>query len=213
MRGLWPHQMYLACAVIWRAHGNFRWERRRNQFLPSYRDPKQSLHIRGDFGWQESAKRRLQMSMRRRPSTTKRKWRGWRNTAASPLSKPSKQCKRMEWSFCENLPVSGYSNMKMYSTNHAGVISREPWRTTVHHVIQTNILAWALSSAGCGASNLHLILHCGRSHEGIKSMCEGSDLGQGASKLLLVPCTVKWTAGRDKLRTLVSSAFLAIISK
>jgi len=44
-------------------------------------------------------------------------------------------------------------------------------------------------------------------------MCDGSDLHQQASKLLTVPKTFEGTAGRDKLRTLVSSAILAIISK
>jgi len=44
-------------------------------------------------------------------------------------------------------------------------------------------------------------------------MCDGLDLHQQASKLLLVPETFEATAGRDKLRTLVSSEILAIISK
>jgi hypothetical protein len=44
-------------------------------------------------------------------------------------------------------------------------------------------------------------------------MCDGLVLHQQASKLLLVPKIVEGTAGRDKLRTLISSAILAIISK
>ena len=44
-------------------------------------------------------------------------------------------------------------------------------------------------------------------------MCDSLDLCQQASKLLSVPMTFEGTAGRDKLRTLVSSAILAIISK
>jgi hypothetical protein len=44
-------------------------------------------------------------------------------------------------------------------------------------------------------------------------MCDNSDLHEQASKLLSVPKTFEGTAGRDKLRTLASSAILAIISK
>jgi hypothetical protein len=44
-------------------------------------------------------------------------------------------------------------------------------------------------------------------------MSNGSDLHQQASKLLSVPKIFEGTPGRDKFRTLVSSAILAIISK
>lgn len=84
---------------------------------------------------------------------------------------------------------------------------------TVLLVIPAKIPARALNSADYRAAYYKLILDSGRSLEEFKTMCDGSDLHQQASKLLLVPKTFEGTAGRDKLRTLVSSAILAIISK
>jgi len=84
---------------------------------------------------------------------------------------------------------------------------------TVLLVIPTKIPARALNSASYRAANYKLILNSGRSLEEFKTMCDGSDLHQQASKLLSVPKTFERTAGRDKLRTLVSSAILAIITK
>jgi len=84
---------------------------------------------------------------------------------------------------------------------------------TVLLVIPTKIPARALNSVGYRAAYYKLILDSGRSLEEFKTMYDGSDLHQQASKLLSVPKTFEGTAGRDKLRTLVSSAILAIISK
>jgi hypothetical protein len=84
---------------------------------------------------------------------------------------------------------------------------------TVLLVIPSKIPARALNSADYRAAYYKLILDSGRSLEEFKTMCDGSDLHQQASKLLSVPKTFEGTAGRDKLRTLVSSAILAIISK
>jgi hypothetical protein len=80
-------------------------------------------------------------------------------------------------------------------------------------VILTKIPAPALNSAGFRAACYKLILDSGRSLEESKTICDGPDLGQHASKLLSVPKTFEGTAGRDKLRMLVSSEILAIISK
>jgi len=90
------------------------------------------------------------------------------------------------------------------------------WNHGVHTVllvIPTKIPARALISAAYRAAYYKLILDSGRSLEDFKTMCDGSDLHQQASKLLSVPKTFEGTAGRDKLRMLVSSAILAIISK
>jgi hypothetical protein len=84
---------------------------------------------------------------------------------------------------------------------------------TVLLVIPTKIPARALNSARYRAAYYKLILDSGRSLEEFKTMCDGSDLHQQASKLLSVPKTFAGTAGKDKLRTLVSSAILAIITK
>ena len=84
---------------------------------------------------------------------------------------------------------------------------------TVLLVLPTKIPAQALNCAGYRAAYYKLILDSGRSLEEFKTMCDGSDLHQQASKLLLVRKTFDVTAGRDKLRMLVSSAILAIISK
>jgi len=84
---------------------------------------------------------------------------------------------------------------------------------TVLLVILTKIPTRALNSAGYRAAYYKLILDSGRSLEEFKTMCDGSDLHQQASKLLLVPKTFEGTAGRDILRMLVSSEILAIISK
>jgi len=84
---------------------------------------------------------------------------------------------------------------------------------TVLLVIPTKIPARALNSAGYRAAYYKLILNSGRSLEEFITMCDASDLYQQASKLLSVPKTFEGTPGRDKLRTLVSSAILAIISK
>ncbi|KAF8537904.1 hypothetical protein BDD12DRAFT_806561 [Trichophaea hybrida] len=83
---------------------------------------------------------------------------------------------------------------------------------TVLLVIPTKIPARALNSAGYRAAYYKLILDSGRSLEAFQTMCDASDLHQQASKLLSVPKTFEGTAGRDKLRTLVSSAILAIIN-
>jgi len=80
-------------------------------------------------------------------------------------------------------------------------------------VIPSKIPARALNSAGYRAAYYKLILDSGRSLEEFKTTSDGSDLHQQASKLVLVPKTFEGTAGRDILRTLVSSAILAIISK
>jgi len=58
-----------------------------------------------------------------------------------------------------------------------------------------------------------LIIDSGRNLEKSETMCDGPDLRQEASKLLMVCKTVEVTAGRDKLKMLVSSAIFAIISK
>jgi hypothetical protein len=84
---------------------------------------------------------------------------------------------------------------------------------TVLLVILTKIPACALNSAGYRAAYYKLILDSERSLEEFKTMCDGSDLHQQASKQHSVAKTFEGTAGRDKLRTLVSSAILAIISK
>jgi hypothetical protein len=84
---------------------------------------------------------------------------------------------------------------------------------TVLHLIPTMIPAQALNSAGYNAAYYKLILDSGRCLEECKTMCDGSDLHQQASKLPSVPKTFEGTAGRDKLRTLGSSAIHAIISK
>jgi len=84
---------------------------------------------------------------------------------------------------------------------------------TVLLVIPTKIPAQALNSAGYREAYYMLILDSGRCLEEFKTMCDGSDLHHQASKLLSVPKTFEESAGRDKLRTLVSSAILAIISK
>jgi len=83
---------------------------------------------------------------------------------------------------------------------------------TVLLVILTKIPARALNGAAYRVAYYNLILDSGRSLEEFKTMCEGSELHQQASKLISVPKTFEETAGRDKLRTLVSSAILAIIS-
>jgi len=84
---------------------------------------------------------------------------------------------------------------------------------TVLLVILTKIPARALNSAGYRAAYYTLILDSGRSLEEFKTMSDGSDLHQQTSKLLSVPKIFEGTAGRDKLRTFVCSAILAIISK
>ena len=84
---------------------------------------------------------------------------------------------------------------------------------TVLLVIPTKIHARALNCAVYRAAYYKLILDSGRSLEEFKTMCDGSDLHQQASKLLSVLKTFEGTVWRDKLRTLVSSAILAIISK
>jgi len=84
---------------------------------------------------------------------------------------------------------------------------------TVLLVIPTKIPARALNSAGYRAAYYKLILDSGRSLEEFKTMCDGSDLHRQTCTLLSVPKTFEGTAARDKLRTLVSSAILAIISK
>jgi hypothetical protein len=83
---------------------------------------------------------------------------------------------------------------------------------TVLIVIPTKIPTQALNSAGGSAAYYKLIFDSGRCLEEFKTMCDGLDLHQQASKLLLVPETFEGTARRDKLRTCVSSAILAIIS-
>jgi len=84
---------------------------------------------------------------------------------------------------------------------------------TVLLVIPTKIPARALNGAGYRPAYYKLILDSRRSLEEFKTMCDRSDSHQQASTLLSVPKTFEGTAGRDKLRTLVSSAILAIISK
>jgi hypothetical protein len=84
---------------------------------------------------------------------------------------------------------------------------------TVLLVIPTKFPAQAQNSAGYRAAYYNLILNSRRSLEELQTMCDGSDLHQQASKLLSVPKTFEGTAWRDKLRTLVYCAILAIISK
>jgi hypothetical protein len=87
---------------------------------------------------------------------------------------------------------------------------------SVHTVLldmPAKIAARALNIALYRAAYYKLILDSGRSLKECKTMCDISDLHQQASKLLLVLMTFEGTAGRDKLKTLVSSAILAIISK
>jgi hypothetical protein len=82
----------------------------------------------------------------------------------------------------------------------------------VRLIIPTTIPARALNSDSYRAAYYKFILDSGRSLEDFKTMCDGSDLHQQSSKLLLVPKTSEGTAGRDKLGILVSSAIPAIIS-
>jgi len=60
---------------------------------------------------------------------------------------------------------------------------------TILLVIQTKIPAQALNSDGCKAAYYKLILDSGRSLEEFKTMCDGSDQRQQASKLVSVPKT------------------------
>jgi hypothetical protein len=80
-------------------------------------------------------------------------------------------------------------------------------------VIRTKIPARAQNSAGYTEANFKLILDSGSSLEEFQTMCDSSDLHQQASELLSVPKTLEGTPGRDKVRTFVSSAIHAIISK
>jgi hypothetical protein len=84
---------------------------------------------------------------------------------------------------------------------------------TVLLIIPTKIPARAVNSDSYRAAYYKLILDSGRSLEDFKTMYDGSDLHQQSSKLLSVPETIEGTAGRHKLRMLVSSAILAFISK
>jgi hypothetical protein len=84
---------------------------------------------------------------------------------------------------------------------------------TVLLVKPSKIPERALNSAGYRAAYYKLLLESGRCLEQFRTMCDGWDLRQQASKLLSVPKTFEGTAGRDKLRMLVSSEILAIISK
>jgi len=103
--------------------------------------------------------------------------------------------------------------MKIYSTDQAGGIPQEPRRTYSPACYTDQIPARALNIAGYRAPYYKLILNSGRSLEEFKTMCDSSDVHQQASKLLSVPQTFEGTAERDKVRTLVSSAIIAIISK
>jgi hypothetical protein len=84
---------------------------------------------------------------------------------------------------------------------------------TVLLFIITKIPALALNSAVYREAYYKLLLDSGGSLDEFKTMCDGSDLHQQASKLPSVPKTFDGTTGRDKFSTLVSSAILAIISK